>query len=151
MGFEIALLKLTFDEASEFHGLEVRAKRLSIAGLLEIIGLRTNDDLTGVEKLEKTAELLAKGLKSWNLEEDGVPVPVSVESLLAQPPNFVSDVTTAWMGAGSAVSPPLPQPSTDGEQSLEASIPMEPVSPSLPNSPEPDSSTDSSSDIPPTP
>lgn len=126
---EPKLYRLTFDE---HPGLVVRAKSCSAAQLLRVSELAENTEqgkeLGGVRMLfGEFAEVLV----SWNLEDqDGEPVPTTLEGLLAQDFDLVIALIDGWMEAVAGVPAPLEQPSSSGAPFLVESLPMEPLSPS---------------------
>jgi hypothetical protein len=137
-------LKLVFAD-EEFEGLVVYARRLTIGQLLDLTALQglknLADDSPEVrEKLQEVFNLLASLIKSWNLEEladeddeDGprVPVPVTGEALAQQDLGLVMAMINAIQDASAGVSAPLDRSSSAGQPSLELSLPMETLSPSL--------------------
>ena len=116
-------------EGGRFEGLEVTICALPIGELLEL------DELSETrtrENVDRMFEIVSIALQSWNLEtEDDQPVPATKEGLYTQDPDFVHAIVDAWRDAMTGVSAPLPETSDAGETSPEASIPMEPLSPSL--------------------
>jgi hypothetical protein len=68
------------------------------------------------------------------------PVPLDVEHIAAQDFEFVVDMAHMLMRGTTAASRPLPRPSNDGDTSVEASIPMEPLSENPTSSSEPEPS-----------
>lgn len=127
------IYRLVFEDRP---GLEVRATSLSMKDLLALISL---SDLTNrriapedAPRVEKLFALFATALVSWNVErKDGTPVAASLAGLLSQKQPFVMAIIKAWSEAVAGVAAPLPQTSSGGGQSLEASMSMEPLSPSL--------------------
>jgi hypothetical protein len=142
MGYVRAHLKLEFDDP-ELAGFVVRAKRLSIGRLMDLMELRSlkglGDDSPEVrEGLQQIFVSLSKVITSWNLEEpvdpadpDGpsTPVPVTPETIADQDFGLLVSIIDALQSATTAVSRPLAQPSSDGDPSLVASIPMDELSP----------------------
>jgi hypothetical protein len=120
MGFrhQAKTVTLVFDDP-DLEGLVVKARSMSLAEV-------NDDDL-------RVYEAFANALVSWNLEyEDGRPVPMTLEALESYPDvGFVSSMTEAWFKAVSGVDDELGKDSPSGKRSLEASIPMETLSPSL--------------------
>lgn len=120
--------KLVFED-EQFDGFEVTMRSLSVGELLDFDDLRLSPATTAQEQRDKVraiAATLAKVIDSWNLEtEDGVPVPVSEETILAQDSELVDAVVENWVTALVGVSRPLGPSSPGGETTLEASIPME--------------------------
>lgn len=132
MGFERKrkVFKLKFADP-EFDGLEVLAASPSMDTFVAIA--RHAGKNVDTEALDELLGHFCVSLISWNLEEDGVPVPATVEGLRTQEPDFVLEVVDAWMDAvnGTSANDPLAQPSDAGGQFQEALIPMETLSPSL--------------------
>lgn len=140
MGFKRAkTIKLTWADDTEFAGLEVRARRVSIGKFLELgptleaLGNLSNLDLKDLGPVRGMFLELGEALISWNLEDEetGEPVPCTPEMLLEQDIAFVNEVLSCWAEHIAGVPAPLEQPSPSGEPSLEASLPMEPLSQSL--------------------
>lgn len=136
MGFKAkaTILKLKFVD-DEYEGLEIRAKSPSMGAFLEIAELAdvdvTSADADDVAAVLKLFEHFVNSVKDWNLEDDdGEPVPTTVDGLKTLDINFVMDVIGAWMDGVKGMSPGLPPPSESGPPSQEASIPMEALSPS---------------------
>jgi hypothetical protein len=124
------IYKLTFADG-EFEGLEVRAHSLPTGQFLDLAGLAdladskkfSKDD---IGKLEGLFQGFAKALVSWNLEEeDGTPIPATLEGVKGQEIEFILTLIMEWMGTIGGISDPLASRSTSGETSLELSIPME--------------------------
>ena len=123
------IYKLVFADP-EFDGLEVRARGLTTAELLEMQALEpTGNEAEDATKLERQLQLFAGKLVSWNLEEpEGVPVPTTLDGVKTQELDFIMQVIDAWMRAVMGIAAPLGPPSNSGGTSLEASLPMEPLS-----------------------
>lgn len=139
-------IKLTFGEGHEFEGLEVRMKTVGIGKLLKLLPMIDRLDSIGdlsqvstpeqVAEIEKSFQEIAKIIDSWNVEdehEDGTktPVPCTYEELITVDVRLVVCVMQGWATHLAGVPAPLDEPSSSGEPSLEASLPMEPLSPSL--------------------
>jgi hypothetical protein len=140
VGYKRKLYTLKWGEDHELHGLEVTTKGLSIEKLVELMKLAASIPAEkDVETAAATGGRLfgefAKRLVAWNLEEDdGAPVPATAEGVADQDFDFMLGVVTAWMDAVASVDTPLPKSSPNGRaQAPEVSLPMEPLSPSLPN------------------
>lgn len=137
MGYQRKTYRLVFED-EEFEGLEVRARGGSIDHLVSLTTLmRAGDELIkpdGQAKRDELYQLLAGRLIDWNLDDDqGQPVPLTVETLRQQDWPLVLGIARAWMRATAGVSRPLEPDSPDGQQSLEVSIPMETSSPNPPS------------------
>lgn len=150
------LLRLTFAEGHELHGLEVVTRPPNVDQVIGIVGelgqlgdlvslIQPGEDLTpealnalsGLKgKIEPLYEALAEALVSWNyvLESlDGgedVPVPATAEGLRQMEGNDRTVVLKAWL---KQVTPPaedsdLGKGSPSGVIFPEASLPMAPLS-----------------------
>lgn len=122
--------RLTFEDP-ELAGLEVVANGVSMGRLLEMAGLAElaggNFKPQDIAKIDDLLELFSSCIVSWNLEdEEGAPVPSTLGGLKSQDTDFVLDMLMAWLDAVVNVSAPLKRPSSSGDQSLAASLPMDP-------------------------
>lgn len=118
--------KLVFAD-QDMEGLEIRVRAASVADMIEAskyTGIRISS-----EKIPALCDLMASKIIDWNLEypdEDSDEImPISGASITAQDLGFAKNVLDAWLDTVVGVPTPLDQPSTDGEQSVEHSIPME--------------------------
>lgn len=123
MGYvrEKKIFRLTFSDPS-FSGLEVMAGSTSVGKLLEVskMGSQTLSE----EQVGVVFGVFADALISWNLEnEDGTPVPATLEGLYEQDVEFVMQIVQSWMEVVVGVPGPLATPSTNGRQSEELLIP----------------------------
>lgn len=111
----------------EFNGLEVKATSLSLGRMLKIADLSlNNNDTVNAADTRELFETFSKALVSWNLEdEDGNPVPTTLDGILSQDQDLIMKVIEAWSTAVAGVSPPLNQQSSAGNRFQEDSIPME--------------------------
>jgi len=132
MGFkrQTTVYDLHFEDP-RFEGLEVQAKSLPTGKLMKLMRLSTQIGGKGVDDLASVDELFggfAAALVSWNLEEeDGTPIPATLDAINDQDFDFVMAVIMAWMEAVAGVPSDLGKDSTSGDPSLEASLPMAPV------------------------
>jgi hypothetical protein len=130
------LYKLDFS-ATEYAGLEITTRSVSVEGLLAIAAAADEIDEVSPAK-GKVLDLLgrfARVIVSWNVEDDdGQPVPVTVEALLDQDFGFLMTMITMWISSVSQAPPPLPGPSPSGATSAEASLALATSSQSLPSS-----------------
>ncbi|MCG6493443.1 hypothetical protein [Kitasatospora sp. A2-31] len=136
MGYKVQrnTYQLTF-KGTEFDGLEVRIRGLNTGQMLELEAARLAREAggeTGVGATRQMTEMLASALVSWNAEDEdtGLPIPPTLEGLLAQDASFNAVLIDQWTKAMVGVPAPLPPASSDGQPSLEASIPMDVPSPS---------------------
>lgn len=128
-------VKLTWADG-EMAGFEVRARRVSIAKFLELGPVLDGINADGMEGLAGLRDLVlefGKILVSWNLEDEdtGEPVPCTPQEFLHQDLALVKAIVEAWAEHIAGVAAPLDRPSPGGDQSLEESMPMEVLSPSL--------------------
>lgn len=119
---------LQFDDG-RLEGLEVTLRSLPIGVLFELDELAGNNTRESIDRL---FGIVADALQSWNVvDDDEQPVPATKAGLYTQEPELVHEIVDAWRDAMSGVPDPLPETSGDGETSLEESMPMESMSPSL--------------------
>jgi len=142
MGYQRKTYTLTWPEGHELHGLEVTTKGLPVKkmfGLVTLAGQLSGDDATVAEKVAIAEELFAgfaDRLVAWNLDDDdGVPVPATLDGVSDQDFDFMTGLIMTWMDAVASVDIPLPKPSPPGatmatEPPLVGSIPVETLSPS---------------------
>jgi|SRR6185503_8130725 len=123
MGFERRIYRLTWPEGSFWAGLEVRMRPMSIGTLEEIGRLYAKEEQDNLTMLPSLAGIVQEGIVSWNLTDDGVPVPCA--DVAAEGVELVTAILQAWQEAVNQVNAPLPQGSPDGEPSPEGLMPME--------------------------
>lgn len=123
--------KLVFEDP-EFAGLEITTKPMPTGDYLEMLALmEERPETTRESKVqhERITEIFATALLSWNLEtEDGDPIPADLDQLRSLDLDLTLAVIRAYLDAISDVPAPLDEPSPSGGPSLEASIPMAPLS-----------------------
>ncbi|MFD5244995.1 hypothetical protein ACFWIW_10650 [Amycolatopsis sp. NPDC058340] len=118
---------LEFDHP-ELQGLKVRVRRGSV---------QLRNDYDDAEKWQERLAIFASVLVEWNIEIDGVPVPMTVEGMTSLEDTVLLPILQAWMEARRPTAP-LEQPSTPGvvestpppetrDLDLEASIGMTPL------------------------
>lgn len=123
-------------EFEDRDGMEVKARSTNIDRFMELTELAdfSPGNSFSPEDRAKIDKLLAgfsECLVSWNLEEDDdSPIPATLEGLRSLDIDLAMEIVNSWMDAISDVSPGKERPSPNGSQSVEASIPMEPLSPS---------------------
>lgn len=111
------IYRLVF-ENGDLAGFVARVKSCSFGAIID----------AGTD-LEANTALLADCLVDWNLERaDGSPVPCDLENLRAQDPPLINALIKAFSDAVFSVNDPLAQSSPAGPPSVEASLPMEPLS-----------------------
>lgn len=127
MGFKVKrkVFRLVFKD-TDLEGLEVMARSLTTGQLIELQEAQKG----GMHAAVTT--MFAAALVSWNLEdEDGSPVPATLEGVRSMEIDFNNAVIGAWTDAVVGVKAPLSPTSSDGQPSVEASIPMDVPSVSL--------------------
>lgn len=142
VSYKRKLYKFRF-EGPDLAGLEVVTKPVTMEEILDLTGDvdALQQGTANKEAVLKMAGLLASCLVSWTVEdEDGTPAPLPAtgKDLLAEDAALTMAIMTEWSQRMFKVAPPLPDGSGSGATSgLEQSLPMEPLSPSPPNSEEP--------------
>jgi len=126
-------------ENPDMDGLVVEAKTVPVGTLILLASLVDKVVRTIGEDAQTVNDLLsgfAKALVSWNLEEDDeeentVPVPATLEGVLAQEIDFMVTIIRAWINAHVGVPDELGKDLPSGEPFPEGSLPMEPLSADL--------------------
>lgn len=124
MGFRAnrTIYKLVFDYP-DYEGLFVRIRSGSLAERQEFDEITSNADLFA---------FFERMLVEWNAEDDeGHTLPTTADGIRQLEPATFREIQSAWIRAVREVPAPLEPPSSDGDPSLEASIPMETPSVSL--------------------
>lgn len=130
---QTTIYELKFEDPS-LDGLEVRARSLPIGKLMKLmkvavaIGAEVNGaaSISGVDDLFKG---FSEALVDWNLqEEDGTPVPTTLEAINDQDFEFVMPVIMAWIQAVAGVGAELGKGSNSGGTFPVGSLPMAPLS-----------------------
>jgi len=121
----------------DWEGMKVTVQRLSYGEMLDGgVTLDWSQEGTPLEEwragLKATTAAFASVLESWNLlDEDGHPVPATLDGLRSLKDDQALAILMTWAVRVLGVSVPLGGRSGSGETSVEASIPMETSSPSL--------------------
>ena len=117
--------KLIFQD-EDMAGVEITVKSLTSGQLIELQEAQSS----GIH--EKFTSMLAEQLVSWNVEdEDGTPIPPTLEGIRSMDIDFNNRVVDAWTDQVFGVKAPLSQSSSGGRPSVELSIPMDVSSESL--------------------
>jgi len=129
MGYRHQRRRITvrFEEPNEFAGFEAVLHGKSLGEFLALIGMGEVDRSSISDQLRE----MARALVSWNLEDEdtGAPVPATPEAVFEQDQELMLALAKGWIdGLGAGTPAPLEQSSTDGPPSLEASLPMAPLS-----------------------
>lgn len=136
MGYKVKKqqYKLVFAD-EDMHGLEIVVTKLPLrmvlrARELSAMGPEVAGSPATLREFIENA-IKTRSIVSWNLEgDDNQPVPLTVEAFLDQDEDFTLKVISSWTLALGGVSAPLDDGSTSGDSALEASLPMDPLSPS---------------------
>lgn len=127
------IFRLRFED-EEHDGLVVKVRSTSVGRLLEFMGFLAmdTDELTpaDVEKITGLFEAFAEVLVEWNVEDDGRPVPPTLDGVKTQDAPFVMAIMRVWFQAVTTAPAPLAPPSSAGAPSAAPPLPMEPLSPS---------------------
>lgn len=129
MGYKRKVLKLVFEDKPELeifvHSVNVR-RALNLMRLTDTLSSGQVTDMAEAEKV--TSELFgafADRVVSWTLEDDdGKPLPVSLDSLLDWDFDDAMLWVMTWMQQATSVSVPTAAPANGTGTGLEASIPM---------------------------
>jgi len=131
MGYQARpkVYKLVFDD-DEYEGLVVRARSVKLGQILRLSRLVGMDPANlrpeDTENFEQLFTMFADALVDWNLDDDdGEPVPATLEGIQGQDADFVMPIIKAWFVALAGVTGPLGAGSSNGKPSAEPSIPME--------------------------
>lgn len=115
---------------TDFEGLTVSVRGLNTGQYLDLWEAKTEAEAGG--ETGRVLYLLAEQLLAWNIEDDlGQPVLPTLDGIKSQDLELNLAIVNAWTTAMAGVPAPLEPSSSDGGPSLEASLPMEPLSPSL--------------------
>lgn len=119
------IYKLTFDETTDYPGLEVQVRTMTMGQLVSVWSGEIGTSA-------RTFDLFMDRLVSWNLEtEDGQPVPVTREAVEAEDDDMVNAVIKRWTDAVLGVPAPLGGDSSSGGTSAVESVLTEIPSQSL--------------------
>lgn len=115
MGYRKVPIIYTLEFEGEYEGLVVRMKSMKIGEMRKIVRLLESDDDNTGPVLDQMVEQVAKGLVSWNLEdEDGVPVEPSAEALDDLDFELMQNILNEWMSKVSGPSEELGKDSSGG-------------------------------------
>jgi hypothetical protein len=123
-GFQIGrrfVLDFTDTDAA---GAVVKCGSASVAEVLEIY--------KDVTTIERESEIVAAHITEWNLEDDGVPVPITAAGLMSLEVPFRALIVAEWLEATRGITAPFdrrsngggPSPTVDNEEPF---IPMDDV------------------------
>ena len=120
----------------DMEGLEVKARSVKLKKFVEMGSAMSGAKLTmsaenieeGVDAVNDLLTMFADALVSWNLEdEDGTPVPATLDGLLDQDNEFAMRIVHTWMEIIAGAPAGLKKDLTNGETSQVESLPMEPL------------------------
>ncbi len=131
-----------FDEDHELHGLEMRVRSIPMHRfnrLAEIADRVKTEEVAGGDvdaMIDELYGFFLAALDWWNVEDDdGKPVERTVAAAREHLEfDFMTQVIMEWMTQIASVPVPLGTPSNAGGTTRMASLPMDPLSPSLPSS-----------------
>lgn len=127
MGFK-RKAERTIDDVPGCKGFVMVVRRPTFGVAMQLA--ETNGSRVDTARYQELLGFFADCLVSWNLEDDDdQPIPPTLEGLRSQDDEFVLLVFDAWVDfvVRGAAKGPLGSSSPDGEQPLEASLPMEPL------------------------
>lgn len=94
MGYRKTPTIYTLTNVKDEDGLVVRMKAIRVGRLRKLMAVLSDDEA----QLDEMFSLLLEGLVSWNLEdEDGVPVPTTMEGLEQQEIPLILNILTEWL------------------------------------------------------
>lgn len=109
------LYKLIFDETTDYPDFEITLRSLSIKEQRQLRAT-DNEGETEADVVVRMCSLISKQAVSWNREdEDGAPLPLTLESLEDEEPKLIIAITDKWSGAIAGVPAPLESGSPSGE------------------------------------
>lgn len=109
--------------APDMAGFECEMRSLSVGNLLKMTRLASEVASGKEEGAEELLRLFASRLVSWNLEDGGGPVPADFDGVATvEDLPFLMRVIMAWAEAVASVDTPLPEGSSNGRLSEEASL-----------------------------
>lgn len=129
MGYQVVrrTYQIQFPEDSDLHGLEIMARAMTYGELRDLQA----DSRKAAERLDSSfedreLEEFIKRVDSWNMEDGGNSIPVSVAALRELEHQDTRAIVAAWYRRclGNAVSEDLGKDLNGGKPSVEASIPM---------------------------
>jgi len=130
MGYRPQRKVYVLDFGDKYDGLEVKVRAGTLGQLLGLQRL-SGEDLTP-DQLDELFAKFVELLKAWNIEDDdGFPVPETIEGLYSLDPELARDIIDVAARVLGGVPDPLPAGSADGAPSVVASLPTEPLSSSL--------------------
>lgn len=101
--------EITWGEGTPYEGLEVTAKGTSTEDFLEIMAMAEGlDEKAPMPRASDTKRMLqrfAGRLVSWNITQDGQPVPADYEHLKALDPELSMAIFERWGAAVGGVDP----------------------------------------------
>lgn len=104
------IYKLVFDESTDYPGLEVQVRTLSLGQLLDARSRADDEDGT-----KRMVDLFAERLISWNLEdEDEQAVPATLDGIRDQDDDLILALIARWQEAMRGVPAPLDGASSSG-------------------------------------
>src|SRR5262245_25888532 len=133
MGYDVEKVYLLV--FAEREGMEVRARSATVD---EFLGLLRFAELADIDPAKLTPEqgklmlelfdMFGAYLIDWNLERRGEPVECSPAGLRSLDPGLAFEIIFAWMEAVASIPDPKGMSLPAGSPSLEASLPMAPLS-----------------------
>jgi hypothetical protein len=118
------IYKLVFDDTTDYPGLEVQVRTLTMGQLYRALGDDTGD---------RNFDMFCERIVSWNLEDEitGEPVPVTREALEAEDDDLIGTIIKRWLAEVMGVPAPLESGSDSGGTSVAESTLAEIPSQSL--------------------
>lgn len=128
MGYRSKVKTIEVKLTGEYEGFEATLRGKDLSGFLSLLGIGSDGE-ADLSDLGEQLRDMATSLIGWNLEDEhGTPVSITPEAVFAQDGDLMLAVVADWVRQIKGIPAPLGPSSTDGEQSLEASLPMAPLS-----------------------
>jgi hypothetical protein len=117
MGYRKVPIIYTLELDGDYKGLVVRLKSMKIGEMRKIVRLLDSDEDNTITVLDEMVKAIAKGIVSWNLEdEQGVPVEPTVEALDDLEFELIQKILDEWLSRVTGPSPELGKDSSSGEK-----------------------------------
>lgn len=115
MGYNKVPTIHTLDKIKDADGLIVRLKSLKVGKLRQLVRILESEERSLDDVLDETFELLSANAVSWNLEEDGQPVPFERAGIEDLELSQLFNILGAWLDSMTSVGEDLGKDSTSGE------------------------------------
>jgi hypothetical protein len=116
-------------EFEQYPELEIKARSVQFGKLLNIadqLDTIKDESVTNFASVRELVTTFAESLKSWNLTDEGKPIPCNLAGFYSLDFRFAMEILRTWSSAiGGEVSDPLEGGSNNGSPSVAPMIQME--------------------------